>query len=199
MIKRMFDVLGATIALLLCAPALLVVTIAIRLDSGGPVLFRQQRAGLHGRMFHIHKFRTMRGGPGSAVTADTDTRITRVGRLLRATKLDELPQLYDVLRGRMSLVGPRPEVQCYVERWPASARDRILTVRPGITDPASIAYRNESAELARVPDPEGYYLTVVLPRKIQMYLAYVDNRSLFGDLRILAHTIRVLTSRQNAS
>ncbi|WP_434743551.1 sugar transferase [Micromonospora sp. SH-82] len=195
MIKRIFDVTVAAVALLLSAPVLALIAVAIRLDDGGPVLFRQQRAGRGGTSFHIHKFRSMRTVAGAAVTSDTDDRITRVGRLLRATKLDELPQLYDVLVGHMSLVGPRPEVHRYVAHWPPPARLRILSVRPGITDPASIAYRHESAELAQAAQPEEYYVSVVLPRKVEMYLRYVDTRSFLGDLRILARTVRVVLSR----
>ncbi|MDH6461649.1 lipopolysaccharide/colanic/teichoic acid biosynthesis glycosyltransferase [Micromonospora sp. A200] len=195
MIKRCFDIAVAAVALILCAPVLAAVAVAIRLDDGGPVLFRQERAGRRGRSFRIHKFRTMRVAPGSAVTSDTDDRITRVGRFLRASKLDELPQLYDVLVGHMSLVGPRPEVRRYVDCWPPIARWRILSVRPGITDPASIAYRNESAELARAPQPEDYYLSVVLPRKVEMYVRYVETRSFLGDLLILARTVQAVIGR----
>ncbi|SCF33209.1 Sugar transferase involved in LPS biosynthesis (colanic, teichoic acid) [Micromonospora purpureochromogenes] len=195
MIKRCFDIIVAAVALILCAPVLAAVAVAIRLDDGGPVLFRQERAGRRGRSFRIHKFRTMRVAPGSAVTSDTDDRITRVGRFLRASKLDELPQLYDVLLGHMSLVGPRPEVRRYVDCWPPVARWRILSVRPGITDPASIAYRNESTELARAPQPEEYYLSVVLPRKVEMYVRYVETRSFLGDLLILARTLQAVISR----
>ncbi|MBQ0892914.1 sugar transferase [Micromonospora sp. U56] len=195
MIKRCFDIAVAAVALILCAPVLAAVAVAIRLDDGGPVLFRQERAGRRGRSFRIHKFRTMRVAPGSAVTSDTDDRITRVGRFLRASKLDELPQLYDVLVGHMSLVGPRPEVRRYVDCWPPIARWRILSVRPGITDPASIIYRNESAELARAPQPEDYYLAVVLPRKVEMYVRYVETRSFLGDLLILARTVQAVIGR----
>ncbi|MEU5724515.1 sugar transferase [Micromonospora sp. NPDC047738] len=195
MIKRLFDVVVAAAALILCAPVLAVIALAIRLDDGGPVLFRQERAGRAGRSFHIRKFRTMRAGPGAAVTADTDARITRVGRLLRASKLDELPQLFDVLIGHMSLVGPRPEVRRYVDCWPPLARWRILSVRPGITDPASITYRNESTELARAPQPEEYYVSVVLPRKVEMYVRYVETRSFLGDLLILARTVQAVIGR----
>lgn len=195
MIKRLFDIAVAAAALVICAPLLAAIAVAIRLDDRGPVLFRQARTGRGGRTFRIHKFRTMRSGPGAAVTSDSDDRITRVGRFLRASKLDELPQLYDVLLGHMSLVGPRPEVRRYVEHWPVPARYRILSVRPGITDPASIAYRNESAELARADHPEEYYLSVVLPRKVEMYQRYVETRSFLGDLLILARTVQAVISR----
>ena len=193
--KRAFDAAVAAAALVVTSPLLLLVAAAVKLDSPGPVLFRQERAGQHGRMFRIHKFRTMREGPGRAVTSDSDTRITRVGRFLRASKLDELPQLYDVLAGTMSLVGPRPEVPRYVDCWPASARPQILSVRPGITDPASIAYRHESVELASASDPEQYYVSVVLPRKVEMYLTYVTTRTFRGDLQILAQTARAVLTR----
>ncbi|MEV0330731.1 sugar transferase [Micromonospora echinospora] len=195
MIKRLFDIVCAAVGLVLCAPLLLVIAVAIRWEDGGPVLFRQERTGRRGRPFHIHKFRSMRTAPGPEVTSDGDDRITRVGRLLRASKLDELPQLYDVLLGRMSLVGPRPEVRCYVDHWPSVARWRILSVRPGITDPASIAYRNESAELARADRPEEYYVSVVLPRKVELYVRYVETRSFFGDLLILARTVQAVLGR----
>ncbi|GLY23842.1 sugar transferase [Micromonospora sp. NBRC 101691] len=195
MIKRLFDIVCAAVGLVLCAPLLLVIAVAIRWEDGGPVLFRQERTGRRGRPFHIHKFRSMRPAPGPEVTSDGDDRITRVGRLLRASKLDELPQLYDVLLGRMSLVGPRPEVRCYVDHWPSVARWRILSVRPGITDPASIAYRNESAELARADRPEDYYVSVVLPRKVELYVRYVETRSFLGDLLILARTVQAVLGR----
>ncbi|MFI6825240.1 sugar transferase [Micromonospora sp. NPDC050187] len=195
MIKRLFDIVCATVGLVLCAPLLLVIAVAIRFEDGGPVLFRQERTGRRGRPFHIHKFRSMRAAPGPEVTSDGDDRITRIGRLLRASKLDELPQLYDVLLGRMSLVGPRPEVRCYVDHWPSVARWRILSVRPGITDPASIAYRNESAELARADRPEEYYVSVVLPRKVELYVRYVETRSFLGDLLILARTVQAVLGR----
>ncbi|WP_020579244.1 sugar transferase [Actinopolymorpha alba] len=195
MTRRVFEVLTVVVLLALSLPVLLAVAILIKVCDGGPVLFRQERIGRYGRRFDIHKFRTMRGSDRIGVTSSTDTRITRLGRTLRATKLDELPQLYDVLRGRMSLVGPRPELARYVECWPSEARERILSVRPGITDPASIVYRHEADELAWAPDPEGHYVTVVLPRKVDMYLRYVETRSFLGDLAILARTIPALLSR----
>jgi lipopolysaccharide/colanic/teichoic acid biosynthesis glycosyltransferase len=196
--KRAFDVVVAVVSLLVLSPLLLLLAAACRIATGGPALFRQERVGLGGRAFRVHKFRTMRDAPGPEVTADQDARITRIGRALRAAKLDELPQLYDVLVGRMSLVGPRPEVPRFVARWPPAARDRILSVRPGITDPASIAYRHESAELAGAPDPEAYYVDVVLPRKVEMYLRYVESRSFVGDLRILFATARAVLRRRSA-
>jgi lipopolysaccharide/colanic/teichoic acid biosynthesis glycosyltransferase len=167
----------------------------IKLDSPGPVFFRQVRVGRHGQPFRIFKFRTMTqmqatGAP--QLTAATDARITRAGQWLRRTKLDELPQLIDVLRGTMSLVGPRPEVPRYVEHYPAESRERVLSVRPGITDFASVHYRNEGEQLARAVDPEREYLDVILPSKLRYAMHYVDNVSVDYDLRVLGLTLRTV-------
>ena len=187
--KRLLDVIASALGLLFTSPVLAVSAIAVKRDSPGRVIFRQQRVGLGGRPFDIWKFRTMRqDAPGAAVTVGDDPRITRSGRFLRSTKFDELPQLVNVLRGEMSLVGPRPEVPHYVDLWPASAKKQILSVRPGITDPASIEFRRESEELALADDPEAYYVDVVLPRKVALYCEYVEKRSFVGDLVILART-----------
>ena len=146
MVKRLFDLLLSCIGLLLLAPLLLLIALLIKLDSPGPVMFRQERVGRFGKPFRIHKFRTMRhepAGQGLQITVGADRRITRVGGFLRASKLDELPQLLDVWLGDMSLVGPRPEVPRYVAHYPAELREKVLSVRPGITDIASIEYRDE--------------------------------------------------------
>ncbi|MFC7550575.1 sugar transferase [Plantactinospora sp. GCM10030261] len=195
MIKRIFDGTVAALALLLLAPVFLAVAVAIKLDDGGRVFFRHERVGRHGRIFRMRKFRTMRDAPGLSVTIDSDTRITRVGRFLRLVKLDELPQFLDVLCGRMSLVGPRPEVPEYVACWPVEAREVILAARPGLTDPAILAFRHESAWLARVAQPEEYYRRVLLPRKVNLYVRYVRTRSFLGDLRLLAATARAIFTR----
>ena len=195
MFKRALDVLAAAAGLLLLAPLLLLIALAIRLDSPGPVFFRQERVGRHGVVFRIFKFRTMREGPltgGIQVTVAGDQRITRVGAFLRRTKLDELAQLLDVLRGTMSLVGPRPEVPRYVAHYPAEWRERLLSVRPGITDFASVRYHDENELLARAPDPEREYLEVVLPTKLRYALHYVDNPSLASDLQVLGLTLRTV-------
>lgn len=187
--KRLFDLFVSALGLAVSSPMLALAAIAVKRDSPGPAIFRQQRVGLGGRNFDIWKFRTMRQDvAGAQVTVGDDPRITRSGHFLRSTKLDELPQLGNVLRGEMSLVGPRPEVPRYVQMWPAEAREKILSVRPGITDPASIAFRRESEELALAADPEAHYVDVVLPRKLEMYCHYVDNQSFVGDLVILART-----------
>lgn len=193
MVKRAFDFLMALVGLLLIWPVLLVVAVAIKLDSPGPALFVQERVGLGGRPFRMHKFRTMRvnaEAAGPQVTASNDSRITRTGAFLRRYKLDELPQLLDVLVGKMSLVGPRPEVPRYVAAWPADARREILTVRPGITDPMALEYFDESALLAQSIDPEHTYLHEVLPRKVQGYLRYVRSRSLALDVNVILRTIK---------
>ncbi|GAA2743660.1 O-antigen biosynthesis protein WlbG [Terrabacter aerolatus] len=193
--KRALDVTASVLGLVLTSPALGVICAAIKLDSPGPVLFRQDRVGRGGRTFRIHKFRTMRAShDGRLVSGTGDVRVTRVGRVLRKSKLDELPQLLDVLRGDMSLVGPRPEVPVYVAQWPPEMRDLILSVRPGITDPASIEFRNEADELAAAPDPETYYVQELLPRKTAAYAQYVRTRSFTKDLVVLGQTLRAVIS-----
>ena len=193
MMKRLLDVVASAGGLVLASPLLLVAAMAVRLETSGPVIFRQVRVGRNGRTFEILKFRTMRTGvPGPQVTSGDDPRLTRSGRWLRSTKIDELPQLLNVLRGEMSLVGPRPEVPKYVALWPAEARDVVLSVRPGITDPASIVFRREAEELAAVEDPERHYVETILPRKVSMYCEYVRGRSIRGDVRILTATLRTV-------
>ena len=196
--KRMFDVAAALTGLVLLAPLFVAVAAWIRLDSPGPVFFRQERVGRGGVPFRIHKFRTMRvaaGPSGPAITVGADSRITRAGAFLRRTKLDELPQLIDVLRGDMSVVGPRPELPQYVAAYPPELRAKVLSVRPGITDPASLQFRDESTLLARAADPEREYRDVVLPAKLRLAADYVDQATLAGDLRLIAATLRALWSR----
>ena len=198
MAKRVFDLLGAAVALVLLAPLLAAIALWIKLDSPGPVLFRQQRVGRHGRPFAIRKFRTMvadapRRGP--QLTIGDDPRITRAGAFLRRAKLDELPQLIDVLAGHMSLVGPRPEVPSYVAQYPAELRDKVLAVRPGITDPVSLEFADESELLARAVDPEREYVEVLLPKKLRAAAAYAEHANLATDLRVIGGTLRVLWAR----
>jgi len=198
MAKRLFDLLIAGLALLLLSPLLLVLALWVKLDSPGPVLFRQERVGRFGRPFQIHKFRTMVHDPaqhGPQITVGDDPRITRAGRLLRHYKLDELPQLVDVLRGAMSLVGPRPEVPRYVALYPPALRDKVLSVRPGITDLASIQFRDENALLSKSADPEREYAEVVLPAKLRYAAEYVDHATLATDLRLLGLTLKTLLLR----
>ena len=192
MAKRMLDLVGASLLILLFAPVMLIIAVAVRLDSDGPSLFRQSRVTRGGRLFVMFKFRSMRNAQmdvGSLITVDGDARITRVGAFLRKSKLDELPQLFNVLRGDMSLVGPRPDVPSYVLLYPRRLRDVILSVRPGITDDASLEFRNESEVLARAADPERTYISEILPRKLELYAHYARHHSFCGDLRILLRTV----------
>ena len=198
MAKRLFDLAGAGLALLLLAPLLLAVALAIRLDSPGPVFFRQQRVGRGGVPFSIHKFRTMQvDAPmrGPQVTVGTDPRITRVGHWLRRYRIDELPQFVDVLLGRMSLVGPRPEVPRFVAHYPADLKAKVLAVRPGITDPAALAHIDEAALLAGATDPERAYIERILPHKLALQADYAARATLGSDLVVLGRTLRVLLSR----
>jgi len=191
----MFDLAGAVCGLVLLAPLFALVALWIRLDSPGPALFRQERVGRGGKIFRIHKFRTMREGAmdaGPAITVGADPRISRAGAFLRRHKLDELPQLIDVLRGDMSLVGPRPELARYVAGYPPALRERVLSVRPGITDVASIEFRNEAELLARAADPEREYREVVLPAKLRLAADYVDRATLASDLRLIGRTLKAL-------
>jgi len=203
MFKRPFDVVAALIGLLLFGLPMLLVALWIRLDSPGPVFFRQERVGRHGKLFRIHKFRTMTVDAeqrGPQLTVGADARVTRVGRVLRANRLDELPQFLDVLAGDMSLVGPRPDVPRYVERWPADLRERVLAVRPGITDPASLTFRDEATLLAQAADPEREYMDVILPRKLALSARYVDEASLRTDLRLILQTLATMfVSRRRSS
>ena len=192
MAKRLLDVLVASLGLLVLAPLLVVIACAVRLDSPGPALFRQTRISRGGRHFQILKFRTMRASPasdGPQIAAANDSRITRLGALLRRAKLDELPQLINVVKGDMSLVGPRPEVPEYVAFYPEELRDIVLSVRPGITDEASLRFRNEGMLLAGSADPERTYVEEILPKKLELYVRYVRGRTLCGDLGILLRTI----------
>jgi lipopolysaccharide/colanic/teichoic acid biosynthesis glycosyltransferase len=194
MSKRVLDLVGATLGLLVLWPLFAIVAALIKLDDGGPVLFVQSRVGRGGRPFAMLKFRTMTvdaGQRGGSLTIGADPRITRLGRLLRASKLDELPQLVNVLTGDMSLVGPRPELAKYVALYDADQR-RVLELRPGITDPASIAYRHESMLLDRAPDPEAFYIASILPDKIRINLDYAARASVLRDLGVIASTITAL-------
>lgn len=189
--KRAFDLFCAGTGLVALLPLMVIIIIAVRLETPGPSLFRQVRVGRHGEPFEIIKFRSMRvSGAGPSVTASDDSRITRTGRVLRSTKLDEIPQLWNVVRGDMSLVGPRPEVPRYVRLWPEEQRTTILSVRPGLTDPASVHFRREEELLAAQTDPESFYVEEVLPRKAEMYVEYARTRTFIGDLRILVGTAR---------
>ena len=192
MLKRGFDIVASGGALVALLPLMLVLAILIRLDSPGPSLFRQTRVGKSFREFQLLKFRSMRNGNcGTEVTCGQDARITRVGAFLRAFKLDELPQLWNVFCGDMSLVGPRPEVPMFVERFRPDYEE-ILNVRPGITDPASIRYRSEAEILGNTPDPMNYYTNVILPDKIEISRRYVRSANFGKDVSLIFQTIAVL-------
>jgi lipopolysaccharide/colanic/teichoic acid biosynthesis glycosyltransferase len=198
--KRVFDVIVALVLLIVLLPLLCAIAIAVRLESDGPSLFRQERITRGGRVFRMLKFRSMRHATslsGPLITADGDSRVTRVGAFLRRTKLDELPQLLNVLKGDMSMVGPRPEVPKYVAMYPSVVRDLVLSVRPGITDEASLLFRDEGALLARADDHERMYVSVILPQKLDMYARYARTHSLAGDIRLLLRTAWLLVPRSS--
>ncbi|KQQ89168.1 sugar transferase [Massilia sp. Leaf139] len=194
MLKRSFDLCVATIGVLVLAPLLAAIALWIRLDSPGPVLFRQVRVGRHGVPFSILKFRTMAAQPDTQrqLTVGRDPRITRAGHFLRKYKLDELPQLFNVIHGTMSLVGPRPEVPRYVACYPPRERELVLSVTPGVTDWASILYKDENAILGQAADPEQAYIDTILPTKLEYYVRYVRERTFWVDVRIILHTVRAL-------
>lgn len=187
--KRMFDLAAAVAGLIALSPVLLAVAAVIKVLDPGPVLFIQTRVGLGSKPFKIFKFRTMRAeSEGAQITADADARVTPLGRLLRKTKLDELPQLFNVLRGDMSVVGPRPEVPKYVGLF-RDDYDLILSVRPGITDYAAIKYRDEEEVLGAYRDAEEGYVKKVLPDKIALYRRYLADAGFATDLRIILATV----------
>jgi lipopolysaccharide/colanic/teichoic acid biosynthesis glycosyltransferase len=194
MIKRAFDIGAASLGLVVLSPLLLLVALLIKLDSAGPVFFRQERIGSGFRPFIIYKFRTMvqeaprQGGP---ITFGADPRITRAGQILRRTKIDEFPQLINVLRGEMSLVGPRPEVRQYVELFREDYVD-ILRVLPGITDLASLTYRHEAEVLGRSENPEVAYVRDVLPEKVRLAKEHVRRSSLLFDVTLIFKTLLAL-------
>jgi len=191
MAKRIFDFSVALVALVILLPVFLIITIFIKFDSKGPVLFLQERMGRNFRPFKICKFRTMMSNSekdGAQVTVRGDSRITRVGRFLRGTKLDELPQLINIIIGEMSFVGPRPEVQKYVELF-RSDYQKLLSVRPGITDPASLKFASEEALLSQSENWEKDYVDKVLPEKIAIASKYLEKQTLFSDIRIILATI----------
>ncbi|TDR13086.1 sugar transferase [Marinomonas communis] len=197
MLKRLFDILCAALGLAAMLPVLVLIAIWIKLDSPGPVFFRQVRVGRFGIPFGIHKFRTMRvnAEQEGRLTVGRDSRITRSGHLLRKTKLDELPQLIDVLIGKMSLVGPRPEVQEFIDCYPDDIKAKVLSVRPGITDRASIEMMDENEILSKYSDAEKAYIEHILPLKQKYYIDYVNNNSLFTDVFIIFKTIYKIIKR----
>ncbi len=194
-VKRAVDICGSALGLVLLTPLLPVIAVAIKLDNPGPVFFRQERVGRVGRLFRIFKFRSMVAAAprlGAAITVHADARITRVGAFLRRTKLDELPQLINVLRGDMSLVGPRPEVPKFMKFYSPEQRAIILSLRPGVTDYASILFRDESSLLDGRRDPIDIYCNEIMPVKCNYYERYSHDIGLLTDFKILAATVSLL-------
>jgi len=189
--KRAFDIFGSVLGLVVLSPLVACVAVAIKLDSRGPVLYKGARVGINGRRFNIRKFRTMvtnAEAVGGSTTPEDDPRVTAVGRFLRGNKLDELPQLWNVLIGEMSLVGPRPQVQWAVDLYTPEER-LVLSVRPGITDYASLRFANEGEILKGSKDPDRDYMEKIHPEKMRLSLEYVRSRSFSGDLSIIAQTL----------
>jgi len=192
MLKRLFDLVFSVVGLLVLSPFFLLIALLIKTDSAGPVFFRQVRVGRYLCRFKIHKFRTMvvnASDLGPSVTTAADLRVTRVGKILRKYKLDELPQLIDVFLGDMSLVGPRPEVPKYVDAYSDTDKAIIFSIKPGITDKASIEFRNENELIANSSDVESVYLEKILPIKLVYYRDYVEKHSLWIDINIILKTV----------
>ena len=196
--KRAFDIIASGLGLIVLSPLFLILAIWIKLDSKGPVFYRQVRVGFKNKDFRIFKFRSMRVGAdkGSLVTiGGHDPRVTRSGYFIRKFKFDELPQLINVFLGDMSLVGPRPEVRHYVDYW-TPEQMHVLDVRPGITDPASIKLRNENELMEKAEDPEKYYIEVIMQEKIKLYLEYVEKHSFLYDIGLIFKTFWVIVSER---
>jgi lipopolysaccharide/colanic/teichoic acid biosynthesis glycosyltransferase len=198
--KRAFDLVVALLGLILLSPLMAITALLVKLDSNGPIFFRQERMGRGFRPFFIYKFRTMvhdPGGAGRRFTVGNDPRITRVGTLLRKTKIDEFPQLFNVLKGEMTFVGPRPEVREFVELF-REDYEEILKIRPGITDLASLKYRDEATFLGKFNNPAEAYATQILPDKIRLGKDYIQRSSFFFDLRVILKTLLKLFDRRAA-
>ena len=194
MLKRAFDIVVALVGLVFFSPLMLIIAVFTKLDSPGPVFYRAPRVGKGGRPFRMYKFRTMAADAdkiGPAITVDKDPRITRIGARLRRSRLDEIPQLINVLRGEMSMVGPRPEAPYYVEKYSPGQRE-VLMVKPGMTGPAQIVFRHEEEVLSNAETLEDEYMNVILPPKLAMDLQYIEQQSLSLDLKILFQTAWVL-------
>lgn len=190
-IKRIFDFSSSLIGLILISPILLIIAIAIKIDSKGPVFFLQKRVGKDNKEFNIYKFRTMvtdAEALGKQITVGDDNRITRVGTILRKCKCDELAQLINVVKGDMSLVGPRPEVPKYVSMYTEEQME-VLNVKPGITDFASLRYKDENEILGKVDNPEEYYINVIMPDKLKLNIEYINHNNIFVDIKIILTTI----------
>lgn len=198
MIKRLFDIVASSLGLVLLSPLFIIISVTIKFTSKGPVFFRQTRVGRNEKLFQIHKFRTMvvnAESKGLKITVGADSRITPIGYILRKTKFDELPQLIDVLIGNMSLVGPRPEVPEYVRYYTPEIKQKIFSVRPGITDAASIEMIDENDILAKSSNPEYTYINEILPLKLSYAVKYADHHNLFIDLVLILKTLKKIIIR----
>ena len=197
MSKRIFDFLLSLIGLILLSPIFIIIAFWIMADSSGGIFYRQERIGKNGKPFRIHKFRTMvvNADKSGGLTVGKDNRITNSGQVLRRYKLDELPQLIDVLFGKMSLVGPRPEIAEFMNLYPDDVRQKILSVQPGITDWASIKMIDENDLLAQYDNPRQAYIDEIMPQKAQFYVQYVENQSLWEDIKIILATIKKIFIR----
>ncbi|CAM3386089.1 Putative glycosyltransferase [Xenorhabdus nematophila ATCC 19061] len=189
--KRLFDFISSFMGMVILSPILIFIALWIKMDSKGPIFFRQKRVGKYGKPFYIHKFRSMTldAEEKGQLTIGNDSRITSSGKFIRKYKLDELAQLIDVLLGTMSLVGPRPEVPKFIDKYPLDIRKKILSVKPGITDLASIEMINENEILSQYPDPHQAYIDIIMPIKAKYYLDYVKQKSFFLDVKIIFKTI----------
>ena len=195
MVKRVFDFLCSALGVVLLSPCFFIIAIWIKVDSAGPICFVQKRVGRNGKPFGVYKFRTMivdAESKGLKITVGKDPRITSSGHFLRRTKLDELAQLFNVLGGSMSLVGPRPEVQEYIDAYPEDIKKIVLSVKPGITDYASIEFKDENKLLEKSIDPSKTYIEKILPVKQQYYLKYIEDKSFFLDIKIILKTIFII-------
>lgn len=198
MIKRLFDITASFLGLLLLSPLFLIIAVIIKVTSRGPVFFRQIRVGKNEELFRIHKFRTMvvnAESKGLKITVGADNRITQIGSILRKTKFDELPQLIDVLLGDMSLVGPRPEVPEYVKYYTPEIKRKVFSIKPGITDAASIEMIDENDILAKSSNPEQTYINEILPLKLSYAAQYADHHNIFTDLMLILKTLKKIISR----
>jgi lipopolysaccharide/colanic/teichoic acid biosynthesis glycosyltransferase len=195
MIKRIFDIASSLFVLVLASPFFIIISILIKLDSSGALIFTQTRVGKNGKDFSLLKFRTMKTTQetSSLITIGNDDRITKVGYFLRKYKLDELPQLINILKGEMSVVGPRPEVRKYVDMY-SSSQLEVLNVKPGLTDPASIKYSNESDLLGEAENPENYYIHELMPAKIELSLNYIKTQTFLSDIKIILKTFSKIIS-----
>jgi lipopolysaccharide/colanic/teichoic acid biosynthesis glycosyltransferase len=194
MLKRAFDIISSVVVLILLSPIFIVISVAIILDSRGGVFYRQVRVGKGQKEFKLLKFRTMKMGSdkkGQLTVGENDSRITKIGGFLRKYKLDEFPQLLNVIKGEMSVVGPRPEVPKYVSYY-STEQLKVLTVRPGLTDLASIEYINENEVLGESENPEKEYIQNIMPKKLDLNLKYIDKQSFIGDFKLIFRTIRKL-------